>query len=253
MAEDMSDAKSSKGRILRRPVNENFVTLEIRRPKKRRTSHPCLAPQISKMPDSGPDNTILRDSVKRMKAAHNIVRQTSPAAQPSVTVTERPTEPDYRIALDFGTTYTSVAIARKGDPTIHTIDQWDGDSCQQSDYRQVPTESVYSLASRLHGYKAQQWQDELESNDRIVAHVRRMKLLLDDTGCAWTRDAKGDVAKEVQKLQAHGLIESEHDIIRHILIYYFHHIKDTLEMADSFIDDKSGMLQCGLAIFYRSC
>jgi hypothetical protein len=68
-----------------------------------------------------------------------------------------------------------------------------------------------------------------------------MKLLLDDTGCAWTRDAKGDVAKEVQKLKAHCLIESAHDIIRHILIYYFHRIKQTLEMADSFIDDKSGI------------
>ena len=241
MTEDMSDVKSSKGRIIRRPVNENFVTLKIRRPKKRRISHPCLVPQVSSMPDSGVDNTILRDSVKRMRPAHHIARQTPEATQPSVMVTDQPTEPDYRIALDFGTTYTSVAFARKGDPKIHTINQWDGDPCQQSNHRQVPTESVYSLASRLHGYQAQRWRNVLKPEDRIVAHVRRMKLLLDDTGCAWTRDAKGDVAKEIQKLQAHCLIESEHDIIRHILVYYFHRIKKTLEGTYSFNDDKSGM------------
>ncbi|KAB2099689.1 hypothetical protein AG0111_0g12188 [Alternaria gaisen] len=239
MAEDMSDAKSSKGRILRRPVNENFVTLKIRRPKKRRTSHPCLVPQISNMSDSGADNTILGDSVKRMKAAHKIARQTSEAIQPPVMVTDQHTEPDYRIALDFGTTYTSVAFARKGDPKIHTINQWDGDSCQHLNHRQVPTESVYSLASRLHGYQAQRWRKTLEPDDRIVAHVKRMKLLLDDTGCAWTRDAKGDVAKEIQKLQAHCLIESEHDIIQHILVYYFHRIKKTLKGTYSFNDDES--------------
>ncbi|CAN9187548.1 unnamed protein product [Alternaria alternata] len=154
-------------------------------------------------------------------------------------VTDQFTEPDYRVALDFGTTYTSIAFVRKGEREINTIDQWDGDRCHHSNGRQVPTESVYRPASRLHGYEAQRWLEESQPDDAVIAHIKRMKLLLDDTGCVWTQDAKSEVAKGIQKLQAHHLIDSEQDIIRHILKYYFRHIKRTLEMAEGFHDGNS--------------
>ncbi|RYN89541.1 hypothetical protein AA0120_g6203 [Alternaria tenuissima] len=154
-------------------------------------------------------------------------------------VTDQLTEPDYRVALDFGTTYTSIAFVRKGEREIHTIDQWDGDRCQQSNGRQVPTESVYLNSSRLHGYKAQRSVEYPRKDNAVIAHIKRMKLLLDDTGCAWTQNAKRDITKQVQKLKAHRLIDSEQDIIRHILKYYFSHIKQTLERVDGFNDGNS--------------
>jgi hypothetical protein len=241
MAGDMSDSKSSRaGRILRRPVNENFVTLNKRRPKRRCNSPPCLVPQVSNMSDSDSNDSVLGASAKRMRGAHNIAHQSPFATQPSAMVTDQFTEPDYRVALDFGTTYTSIAFVRKGEREINTIDQWDGDRCHHSNGRQVPTESVYRPASRLHGYEAQRWLEESQPDDAVIAHIKRMKLLLDDTGCVWTQDAKSEVAKGIQKLQAHHLIDSEQDIIRHILKYYFRHIKRTLEMAEGFHDGNSG-------------
>jgi hypothetical protein len=242
MAEDMSNFKSSRaGRVLKPSVKENFVTFHIRRPKRRCPSPPCSVPPVASILPSDTNDAILWHSAKRAKAAQNIARQTSDITQPSVMVTDQFAEPDYRIALDFGTTYTSIAFVQKGDPKIYSIDQWDADHCQQSNWRQVPTESVYLSNSRRHGYEAQRWPEDPQHNGTVIAHIKRMKLLLDDTGSTWTRDAKNDVSKRVRKLKAHRLIDSEQDIIRHILRYYFDHIKLTLERTYSFNDGKSGM------------
>jgi molecular chaperone DnaK (HSP70) len=181
--------------------------------------------------------------------------------QPSGVTSNQPALPDYRIALDFGTTYTTVAFIKKGGEKdrIHTIDGFKGDRCLSLNGRQVPTESVYiqnTLQSnrastgrhstvpltqfrRLHGYEAQRWLETPHPNEVAVAHVRRMKLLLDDN--PWTQGAKRDTEQLVAKLKSQELIHSERDIMQHILKYYFKHIKKTLERDYGFKYRDTGM------------
>ncbi|KAI4658178.1 uncharacterized protein J4E79_007160 [Alternaria viburni] len=270
MGQDSAHSVSSFGRALKRPASVSLYTaIDTRRPKVRRTSFSSLAPSTPNLSDLDDENdddedgayeTSLRHFALRVEALQDsITLPPSGIALPGTTA-QRVTAPDYRIALDFGTTYTTIAFAKKGEPqaSIHTIDGFLEDRCLSLNGRQVPTESVYirvpsksatSLTKhrrktspvrfrRLHGWEAQRWLETPQPNEELIAHIRRMKLLLDNG--TWTQDAKSDAQKQVARLKAHRLVHSERDIIQHILKYYLEHIRKTLARDYGF-DNRSSV------------
>jgi len=281
MGECSAHAVSSFGRALKRPASTSqYTAIDTRRPRVRRTSFSSLAPSTPNLSDLDDENdddedgaheTSLRHFALRVEALQDSVTLHSSGVGLPGTTAQRATVPDYRIALDFGTTYTTIAFAKKGEPptSIHTIDGFLEDRCLSLNGRQVPTESVYirvpskSATSsaerrrktspvrfrRLHGWEAQRWLETPQPNEVLIAHIRRMKLLLDNG--SWTQDANRDAEKQVARVKAHRLVHSEQDIIQHILKYYLEHIRKTLATDYGFDNRSSGMWQTTLTLSWQ--
>jgi hypothetical protein len=52
-------------------------------------------------------------------------------------------EPDFRVAIDFGTTMTTIAFTTGKREEIFTIEEFPGDNCNHRNGTQVPTEIWY--------------------------------------------------------------------------------------------------------------
>jgi hypothetical protein len=112
--------------------------------------------------------------------------------------------PDFRIAIDFGTTFTTIAFTKRNEiqSDVLTIEEFPGDRCVGRNGTQVPTEIWYSSSnmsntakvatkvateapSVLYGYEVTR-RLELPESDPLRAHyqesgiVTKPKLLLDD-------------------------------------------------------------------------
>jgi hypothetical protein len=179
-------------------------------------------------------------------------------------------EPDFRVAVDFGTTYTTIAYIKRGEPknSIHTIDNFPEDRYQSQNGRQVPSESVYFLEKsnsqdnsdcltidstpstgscqetgilqHRHGYEAQRYLEvPSQSNETVITHIHRMKLLLDNHGN--TQHIRHRVKMDAADLIAYGFIKSEEDVIQHLLTYYFLHTKEVLERDHGYNERSTGM------------
>lgn len=222
--------------------------------------------QLSRWSSVRADPTASDPPESSIEFQHHTIRLHSNATiAPSVAVRNQPwhlstEEPDFRIAIDFGTTYTTIAFVKRDEPNdaIHTIDGFQDDRCLDRNGRQVPTESVYFLARQSdtqssatgddpsmhtsyqckHGYEAQRFLELPRRNHTIISHIRRIKLLLDESAIAQT--ARDKVVAEVAKLKKHELAHSEEHAIQNLLVYYFHHTKEVLGRDHGFTSRSTG-------------
>ena len=155
---------------------------------------------------------------------------------------------DLQIALDFGTTYTTIAYVEKNALPVqaHTIDRFPSDKVNNQHGRQVPTELLYVENTKgeykvLYGYEVHRWLDGSYPQDgySVISHVRRMKHILDgdkDLQHEGTRLQESLIA-----LKQHKRIKSNEDVIVYILQRYFEHAKRTLERDYDFHNSSTSM------------
>jgi hypothetical protein len=166
------------------------------------------------------------------------------------------TEPDIRVAVDFGTTYTTVAFvkgAKTSKDAILTVEGFPGDRCVSRNGTQVPTEIWYlsdkdsALAplekhkgkkritdppNVLYGYEITR-RLELPENDPLRAaykdsgHVTKPKLLLDNSH--HLANMRGELMESLRQLRAGRLIGQDDDVITDLLTCFLQHTKDTLK------------------------
>lgn len=137
-------------------------------------------------------------------------------------------KPDFRVAIDFGTTFTTIAFSKAdGVTNIFTIEEFPGDNRVGSNGTQVPTEIWYlrkSIAATsrkaiqtdhpnvLYGYEIQRRlelpeSDGLRTQYKDSGIVTKPKLLLDDN--AHLGDLKADLRAVLQQLRAERVIKKE--------------------------------------------
>jgi hypothetical protein len=168
--------------------------------------------------------------------------------------------PDWRLAIDFGTTHTTIAFIR-GDLTtkenIFTIEGFPGDRRQDRVGTQVPTEILYlttqsgsdyvaaekktasKIASKknamkpvLYGYEITRLielpgYDPERADYKPARHVTRPKLLLDNS--AHLEHLRTKLMAVLKGLTTDGTIKKNEDVIRDFLVCYFQHTKHALK------------------------
>ncbi|KAH6633440.1 hypothetical protein C7974DRAFT_171421 [Boeremia exigua] len=141
--------------------------------------------------------------------------------------------PEWYIAIDFGTTFTTVAFHRRGAPTerIFTIDDFPGEKELHLSGRQIPTELWYpKINARPSSYVKShdirlRFGNEVhrlaEDADSVDIHtmyddsdrVTMMKLLLDHTDYA--RASKERLQEKLEIIKAEGHINENEDVLFH--------------------------------------
>jgi hypothetical protein len=167
--------------------------------------------------------------------------------------------PDFRIAIDFGTTFTAVAFAKRDARTdCLTIDQFPGDRHPGLSGTQVPTE-IWYLSERepdtvsedtesvepdlLYGYEVTRRLELPESHDLRTKYkdsglITRPKLLLDET--AYLRDMRAGLKAAIRQLKKDKLIKKDEDVIAHLLACFLKHTKSVLERDHGFNTSSTG-------------
>ena len=176
-----------------------------------------------------------------------------------------PRQPDFRVGLDLGTTFTTVAWTLGNDSRakISTIDTYpDGPKSMAPNKGQVPTE----LWFRKDGKHKPELVDEdepeiidspglkfgyeiahllgfppkyIERADYDLPHlVKRVKLLLDrnDYMKKWRRPLK----KTLDRLKHDGLISEGSDVLEHAIFYFLNHAKSRLKELHGLKDSSTG-------------
>ncbi|KZM26023.1 hypothetical protein ST47_g2822 [Ascochyta rabiei] len=163
--------------------------------------------------------------------------------------------PEWYIAIDFGTTYTTVAWHKRGTHTerIYTIDNFPGEKEHHETHRQIPTEvwypkrnarpfgnvkardirmrfgnEVHRMAEDNGGLELREVYDD---NDRVTM----MKLLLDKTNYAQV--SKEKLHETLESLKSKGCIEENHDVFHHFFREVFRATKARL--SPDFNDDST--------------
>jgi hypothetical protein len=173
---------------------------------------------------------------------------------------------DFRIAIDFGTTFTTIAFTKGNElrSNVLTIEEFPGDRCVGRNGTQVPTEIWYlsnkktedsmgiikSKAQKpivgrdiLYGYEIIR-QLELPKGDHLhemyteSGRISRPKLLLDDN--AHLKDLRKDLVDALQQLKKNGLILNDEDIIRDLLVCFLTHTKSILAGDHGYSDNSKG-------------
>jgi molecular chaperone DnaK (HSP70) len=167
--------------------------------------------------------------------------------------------PDFRIAIDFGTTFTTVAfINYKRSKDVFTIEEFPEDDCNDRNGTQVPTEIWYSDDNKdrtstragrsegqnvLYGYEITR-RLELPANDPSRAAykngglVTKPKLLLDDS--AHVSDLRKDLIGVLHQLKEERIIKEDEEVIEHLLACFLKHTKSVLQRDHKFSDDSKG-------------
>ncbi|KAF1845331.1 uncharacterized protein K460DRAFT_416606 [Cucurbitaria berberidis CBS 394.84] len=142
-------------------------------------------------------------------------------------------QPDFRLAIDFGTKYTTVACAR-GSGTgkaIFTIQEFPDDPTPHRADRQVPTEITYSqdrtqALKITYGYEIER-QREFPDGDYVeLGHVTNVKLLLDKS--SYLKPMRKELMEVLKKLKAAQIIKKDEKVIFDLLVCYLQHTKDIL-------------------------
>lgn len=165
-------------------------------------------------------------------------------------------EPEWYIAIDFGTTFTTVAWYRRGSSTktIYTIDNFPGEKLHHQTHRQIPTEVWYpqpnSLPSRHikphdirmrfgNGVHRMAEDDEGVDIRKIyddADRVTMMKLLLDHT--EYAQASKERLQEALESIKAKGHIEENEDVFFHFFREIFRALRTRL--GPDFNDSSSG-------------
>lgn len=142
--------------------------------------------------------------------------------------------PDWYVAIDFGTTFTTVAWHRRGMPieNVPTINNFPGETRVDLVNNQIPTELwypredarpsryVHSDEIRLRfGNEVQRIGDRIDIIPELCAvyddadRVTMMKLLLDKSD--YTQATKERLQKTLESLKKKRYIEEDSDVIMH--------------------------------------
>jgi len=171
--------------------------------------------------------------------------------------------PDFRVAIDFGTTFTTIAFI-KGNGAMSkalTIEEFPDDPIMARNGTQVPTE-IWYLSEKtvkptiikkgrarkgvppiapnvLYGYEIIRRLETPEGDPLRVAykntgHVTKPKLLLDDT--PQLLPLRKDLTDVLSQLKEDGLIHKDEDVIEQLLYCFLRHTKEMLE-RDHDLDD----------------
>jgi hypothetical protein len=148
--------------------------------------------------------------------------------------------PDYHVAIDFGTTYTTVAFTRRHEreqkSSVFTIEEFPGDRCVGRNGTQVPTEIWYlsrkegtdTKATKLgedvlYGYEITRRLELPEEDPLRLAYktnglVSKPKLLLDESPLL--KDLRRDLLDVLQGLKKNQLIKKNEEVIEHLLLCF---------------------------------
>lgn len=158
--------------------------------------------------------------------------------------------PEYRVAIDFGTTFTIVAFVRchaydEEKSVVLTVEEFPGDCCVGRNGTQVPTEIWYlterngatrknAVQNVLYGYEITRRpevpeEDPLLSTHKTTGLVSKPKLLLDENPLL--SDLRKDVLDVIQQLKKDQLIKNrkEQEVIEHLLVCFLKHTKSVLQ------------------------
>jgi hypothetical protein len=156
---------------------------------------------------------------------------------PNSTSQPRPDVPDFRVIIDFGTTFTTIAVVQSDNPdgTVYTIEGFTGDRIRGRNGTQVLTEIWYSTdgttkkkaststasPATLFGYQITR-RLELAETDPIsctIYHksglILKPKLLLDDN--ARLKVLKKGLLETLTQLKKQKVIAKNEDFITDLL------------------------------------
>lgn len=160
--------------------------------------------------------------------------------------------PDFRVAIDFGTKFTSIACT-KGHGKPFTIHEFPDELEPSRTNMQVPTEILY-LSSQtqgdlrkedfahttLYGYEVQERRRQPKNNRDSrteVACVTNAKLLLDKS--YHIQSLKKTLQENLTILKKNGLITKPEDVIRDLLVCFFNKTKTFLHQYHGLRDDST--------------
>ena len=156
--------------------------------------------------------------------------------------------PNYRVAIDFGTTFTTVAFVRchvsdEEKSVVLTVEEFPGDRCVGRNGTQVPTEIWYlsekegaarnnAVQNVLYGYEITRRLevpevDPLRSAYKTTGLVSKPKLLLDENPLL--SDLRENVLDVIQQLKKDRLIKKNEEVIEHLLVCFLKHTKSVLQ------------------------
>lgn len=162
--------------------------------------------------------------------------------------------PDFRVALDFGTSYTCIAFVKGEYMEPSTIEEFPGDQWKCRWGTQVPTEIWYrkdfkgkedeistqgATRNILYGYEIMRTL-ELPDSDRIRSRfpesgcVTNPKLLLQKN--SYIKTMRDSLMSVIRQLKQNGAIMKNEDIIEHLLICFLGHTKRILRRDYKFGD-----------------
>ncbi|KAH7396896.1 hypothetical protein DE146DRAFT_57787 [Phaeosphaeria sp. MPI-PUGE-AT-0046c] len=193
-----------------------------------------------------------RRSFKRKQSPAPEFSTGRPQKQQAVRQTRHATtkqdKPDFRVAIDFGTTYTTIAFSKDdGVKNIFTIEEFPGDNRVGSNGTQVPTELWYltervaittkkaiqtDTPNALYGYEIRRRLEmperhALRSKYKESGIVTMPKLLLDDS--AHLGGWKADLRAVLLQLRKERIIKKEVQVIEDLLSRLLRHTKSVLE------------------------
>jgi hypothetical protein len=161
--------------------------------------------------------------------------------------------PDFRVAIDFGTTFTSIAFVRGNGSEVLTVAQFPGDDDMGRNHNQVPTEIQYldevnrilptataqkSKAKNLvksevlYGYEVTRYleipdNDPLRTAFKNTGHASKPKLLLDDS--ERLEEMRNDLMAVLKQLKSDQLIQKNEDVIVRLIECFLQHTRMVLE------------------------
>ncbi|CAO2655819.1 Nn.00g046220.m01.CDS01 [Neocucurbitaria sp. VM-36] len=156
---------------------------------------------------------------------------------------------DFRLAIDFGTKYTSVAWNKgEGSKTpIFNIQGFPDDPLPNRAGTQVPTEITYlrekikrddeqQSVKRIYGYEFIPQHDLDDGDYEVVGHVANVKLLLDKS--PHLKHLRKDLMLVLNKLKTLQVIKKHENVIYDLLVCYLRHTKEFLQ-RDHGLNDSS--------------
>jgi molecular chaperone DnaK (HSP70) len=166
--------------------------------------------------------------------------------------------PDWRVAIDFGTTNTAIAFSnvKMGNGIIHTLEDFPGDPNPERNGTQVPSEISFQANSSsgsvsldadrnvLYGYQIRQVlelpDDHPERAGFDEKHlIRKAKLLLDSS--EYLATLKSQLVLNVNELKRRGFIERNEEVITDLLKCFLLHTKKTLQKDYGLHERDTGM------------
>jgi hypothetical protein len=159
--------------------------------------------------------------------------------------------PDFRVAIDFGTTFTTIAFVKCNglQDNVFTIEEFPGDRCVGNNGTQVPTEIWYpsnktdntvKSTSRmepepwniLYGYEVTRRlempaSDPSRANYKESGLVTKPKLLLDTK--AHLGGLRQDLMDVLSQLKKNKIIKKDEEVIESLLVCFLKHTKLVLE------------------------
>jgi hypothetical protein len=168
-------------------------------------------------------------------------------------------EPEWYIAIDFGTTFNTVAWYRRGSSTktIYTIDDFPSEKQHHQTHKQIPTEVWYPQPNSLRfvhikprdirmrfGNEVYRMAEDNEGVDvqkiyNDADRVMMMKLLLDNT--EYAQASKEWLQEILESIKAKGHIEEYEDVFFHFFREIFRTSKTRLD--PDFDENSSGTLR----------